>query len=669
MKKILILTIIPAITFLFGYSQDIPKMSGSEYCSYKKSHMTFTPHQADNSDAFLPHTFDVLNYSLDLNIYHCYTSPYPKDFRATDIITFKIDSTLNFIKLNADTGFLIIDSVRMAGVSFTNSNNILTINLNHTYNPNEIAQVKVCYHHKNISDAVPNRAFYASNGMVFTDCEPEGARKWFPCWDKPSDKATMDITVKVKASVKLGSNGILADSTQVGDTLTYHWVSSDRIATYLMVISSKVNYQLDIIYWHKISNQNDSIPIRFYYNSGEDPSYIESIIGPMTTYYSQNFCEHPFPKDGFATLNSQFFWGGMENQTLTSLCPNCWSEDLVAHEFAHQWFGDMITCGTWADVWLNEGFATWCEAFWFGNSQAPSVYKTMINNDAAYYFSQNPHFPISMPEWALHTPPLDTLFNSAIVYNKAACVLHQLRYMLGDSVFLNVLQSYCADTNLKYKSAVTADFNAKVNQVTGSNYDWYFNAWIYQADHPIYQNTYNIVDIGAGSWNVNFCATQVQTNGTFFPMLLEATIYFSDLSDTTIRFMNDYNIQYYTWTFHKQPALFRFDNNNQIVLKQGSTIVGIVDNQAQKGKFFLWQNIPNPAGNSTRIVYETLEPLSIRLEITDITGKVLIVPVNESKPAGKYFIDIECNSLAPGLYYYRLIVGNSSTTRKMIITR
>ena len=264
MKKFFVLTIFSAIIGFSGFTQNIPKMSGSEYCSYKKSHMPANPSKVESPEQFMPHTFDVLSYSLNLNIYHCYASPYPKDFKATNIITFKVDSTLNYIKLNADTGFLIIDSVRLAGVTFSNSNNILTINLNRTYNVNEVAQVKVCYHHKDISDAVPDRAFFATNGMVFTDCEPEGARKWFPCWDKPSDKATMDLTVKVPASVKLGSNGILADSTQLGDTLTYHWVSNDRIATYLMVLSSKINYQLDIKYWHKISNPNDSIPFRFY---------------------------------------------------------------------------------------------------------------------------------------------------------------------------------------------------------------------------------------------------------------------------------------------------------------------------------------------------------------------------------------------------------------------
>ncbi len=533
------------------------------------SHLQDLP---ENTGIIGLHTFDVLDYTLNVNLYHCFSSPYPTDFKGINTVTFKIDSTLNSIQLNAVNNSLAIDSVRLAGILFSQVNNILTIFLNRYYLPGEIVQVRIYYRHLNVQD----NAVYSSNGMFFTDCEPEGARYWFPCWDKPSDKATLDLTAKVPSTVKFASNGKLMDSTFNGDTLIYHWHSIQNIATYLMVMTSKVNYNLDIIYWHKISNPADSIPIRFYYNNDYSPAGIEAVIKSMMTYYSQNFCEHPFQKNGFAALDNQFPWGGMENQTLTSICPWCWIEWLIAHEFAHQWFGDMITCATWADVWLNEGFATWCEALWDAHYGGYASYKADIVNDAGYYLANNPGWPISNPEWAINTPPTWILFNTAITYEKGACVLHMLRHTLGDSLFFATLHAYCADTNLKFKSATTGDFNAEVNSVTGQDYNWFFNEWIYYPNHPQYQNTYFLINPGGGKWNVDFVTTQVQTNAPFFKMPLEIEIHFLDNSDTIIQVMNDVSWQEYTWLFHKQPDTVIFDPNNDIVLKLSSTVRGKV---------------------------------------------------------------------------------------------
>ena len=147
-------------------------------------------------------------------------------------------------------------------------------------------------------------------------------------------------------------------------------------------------------------------------------------------------------------------------------------------------------------------------------------------------------------------------------------------------------------------------------------------------------------------------------------MLLNATIYFTDTSDTTIQFMNNYNVQYYTWTFKKQPSVFRFDMNNNIVLKEGTTVVGLIDRQAGNDKFYMWQNVPNPASNNTRIIYQLSESMPVRLEIMNLTGKVMMIPVNGIKPSGKYSVDVNCSLLSPGMYYYRLIAGNYSTTKK-----
>jgi len=663
-RPIILSTLLMGITIL-GYSQLTATMKGSEICSQKKSRMTVLPDLNGSMQLGPTHTFDALNYTLNLDIYSCFTAPYPHAFDATEILTFKVDSTLNSIILNATNASLQINSVSIAGVSFTHAGNLLTIQLDQTYNPGDTVDVGIDYHHNNVED----NAFYANNGFIFTDCEPEGARKWFPCWDKPSDKAKLDMTVKVPATVKIGSNGILADSTLVADTLWYHWISEHNIATYIMVLTGKVNYNLDIVYWHKQNNPDDSIPIRFYYNDGENPAGMEEIILPMTDWYSENFCEHPFQKNGFATLNNEFSWGGMENQTLTSLCPNCWSESLIAHEYAHQWFGDMITCGTWADIWLNEGFATWSEAFWYESYAGYNAYKADINGNATNYLNNNPGWAISEPEWAVITPPTNIMFNYAITYAKGSTILHMLRYVLGDSLFFDVLQAYANNPDLKYFSATIPDFMATVNDITGEDYDWFFNQWIYEPNHPQYQNTYNFEDLGNGQWKVNFFTEQIQSNPEFFKMPMEIKIRFMDMTDTIVTVMNDVNNQYFSWVFDIRPVYFQFDPNNNIVIKQQSTILGVPEHQTASSNAHLYQNIPNPADQTTIIKYQIDESMTVNLSLFDMMGKQVKVLVNEQRPTGIHQVSLDCGSLKPGIYYYTLLANGERITRKLVITK
>lgn len=569
MKKILftvLMIVIITSSGFFAQNKINSNSRGAESCAARKQ--SVYGNSAFSPSSYIPHAFDVQNYKLYLDIYNCFLSPYPKSYTANEIITLRVDSVLSSISLNAVSTSLTIDSVSLAGTSFTHTNDILTIKLNRAYQAGELVDVKIYYKHKDVTDG----AFYVRSGMVFTDCEPEGARKWYPCWDKPSDKATFDIKAKVPATVKLGSNGRLADSVKSADTIYYNWISRDPLSTYLAVISAKVGYNLDIVYWHKISNPNDSIPIRFYWNTGESTSNLalmEKNIIAMTTQYSTLFGEHPYEKNGFATLNSDFAWGGMENQTLTSLCPNCWSDNLISHEFAHQWFGDMITCATWADIWMNEGFATYCEALWSEYSGGYAAYKNAIINDATEYMSSNPGWAIYNPSWAVVTPNTNTLFNTAITYDKGGCVLHMLRYVLGDQMFFNVLKSYATDTdNFKFKNVLTADFITKVNKVSGQDMSWFFNQWIYQPNHPSYKNTYYMGAIPNNAWQVGFIATQ--TNSYFYKMPIELKITFSDGKDTLIRVMNDMNNQQFVFNFGKQPASVQFDPNNNIVLKTAS---------------------------------------------------------------------------------------------------
>ena len=534
----------------------------------------------DTTHFYMNHSYDVLKYQLSFDLYECYIEPYSSAFSATEDIILKVDSALNAIRLNAVNTSLQIDSVGLSATSFSHFADTLVIHLNSTYQPGSVLPIKIYYKHKNVVD----HAFYSNEGFVFTDTPPEGSRRWFPCWDRPSDKALLDLTAKVPANVKLGSNGSLVDSLSVGDTLIYHWISKDPMATYLMAITSSSKFLLKILYWHKLSCPNDSIPIRFYFQSGQTLDSIEKNIRPMIDYYSSIFGEYPFEKIGFATLNGAFPWGGMENQTMINLTRNGWQEGLISHEFAHQWFGDLITCGTWADIWLNESFGTYCESLYLEHKGGTKAYKTHLNTQAEFYLAKNPGFPIYNPSWAIHTPDVNLLYNSVVIYDKGACVLHQLRYVMGDNAFFKLIKSYATDTNFMFKNAITSDFIAKANEINGSDLNWFFNEWISHPNHPLYSNTYDIQNIGVGKWKVRLLVSQYQTNTIFYKMPIQVKIVFADSTNKIIKRINDRNNQLFEFFFSKKPAYVEFDPFSNILLKNASTTLGIKPSKTDGGQ-------------------------------------------------------------------------------------
>ncbi|HNX44012.1 MAG TPA: M1 family aminopeptidase [Bacteroidales bacterium] len=663
MKKFTILFLFLGLYGILS-AQDFSTMSGSQLCSYRKSHIQQLPDLRMLSPNAPVHSFDVLNYKFDLDLYNCYISPYPKSFTGSVILTFEADSVIDHIVLNAVNTSLEIDSVGMNGVSFTHASDLLNIVLDRTYNPGEQAAVKVSYHHKNVSDG----AFYVNSGFLFTDCEPEGARKWFPCYDHPSDKATTDLTARVPLNVKLASNGRLQDSTVNGNILTYHWISRDPVATYLTILTSRAGYNLDIVNWTN-PNTGEVTPMRFYSNPGENPDGMESIFPDLVTFYSQEYGDHPFEKNGFATLNSDFTWGGMENQTLTSLCPNCWTESLVAHEFAHQWFGDMITCATWADIWLNEGFATWSEAHWIENTDGYTAYKNEIKNNASTYFAYGSPWPISDPAWAVTTPSVDILFDYGVTYMKGSCVLHQLRYVMGDSAFFPAIKAYATDTvDFKYKSATIYDFKEKIESVSGQELDYFFDEWIYTGGHPKYQNVYDIKPYGNG-WRVTFTCRQAAAP-IYWQMPVELRITFKDQSDTLVKVFNSYNDQIFTFDFtDKEPRTVFFDPNNQIVLKKGSTIVSTDEPLVAENKSYIESISPNPAGSQTTIAFHIEKASDAKLMLFDMAGKAVASMMDGYLNPGDHTFNLQTSGLASGIYTCRLQTVDSVHSVKLVVSK
>lgn len=619
----------------------------------------------DTSRFYTRHSFDVLKYKLEADFYSCFQSPYTRSFMAKLRINLRVDSALNTIRLNAVSSSIGIDSVALPVISWEHFSDTLTLYLNRTFLPGELIDLEIAYHHNNVND----KGFYAGYGTIFTDNPPEGARKWMPCWDRPSDKAAWELIASVQAPAILASNGLPVGEPLVnGDTVTYHWKSDYPIATYLITLSARNIFLSKVSWYQRSEDPSDTIPVMLFYRNNDNLALIDSIIGPMTDFFASLFGHYPFEKIGFATLNTLFPWGGMENQSMVHLRPNGFAdEDLIAHEHSHQWFGDLVTCGTWADIWLNEGFGTYCQKLWVEHSDGDSLYRVAMNEIASQYLAGNPGWPVYQPEWALHTPGAGALYNVAITYNKAACVLYMLRYVMGDVAFFNALRSYLEDPALRYNFAVTEDFQRHVNQSAGENLDWFFNQWIYGPDHPVYNNTYETDSLGHNEWKVVIILNQVQATAGFFRMPVDFRIVFEDGNDTVVSVINDVNNQEFGFHFNEKPVSVTFDPYQKILLKKGTTVYRITEFFAGAQDLSLTNN-PNPFHFSTNISYNVPVAGHIRISITDLTGRTLSVLVDMKHQPGSYRFNYQNEGLAPGLYLLVMEAGSAIQSRKLVVT-
>jgi len=672
MKKPL-LFIFLSVVFITGkiFAQDPPQMKKG-FVMTKDFINPYTVqdkiYKSKSSKVVTFHTFDVLHYKLELNFHDNYSSPYLHSYNGIETITVLADSLLSCIKLNAIDSFLTVDSVKLAGTSFIHQNDTLTVLLDSTYNPGDTIDVKIYYRHNDVIDY----AFYTGNGFVYTDCSPEKARSWFPCWDKTFDKATFEVFVDAEKDVELCSNGALVDSLTTNDTLRYHWKSANPVATFIMAILSNQNYNVSEIYWKKPSNNNDSIPVIFYYNNGEDISPLKDVMLEMTDYFSSIYGEYPFQKIAWATLDSQFPWAGMENQTIISLYAKGWADKTTTtHEFAHHWFGDLITPATWSDIFLKEGFAQYSVFLWNEHLGGESGYNTAMNNVLGdyFYFNPVPAWPISDSSWATTTPPSTILFDYGITYCKSPFVLHMLRNIVGDSIFFAIIKDYATDPNLMFKAATINDFCNKVSAHYSADLSWFFNEWLKQPNHPNYSNHYNVED-SSGTWKVQITTEQIQTNAPFFKMPLEWEIDFSDFTDTIVHVMNDQNNQTYTYYFSKEPISIIFDPKSKVLPKveaypdycTGTTVLTALSDTITDGSGITnydnnsnckWDIVPTDAATVTLHFNRfNLEPVNDKVRILDIDNPSVplgiysgtTIPPDITSPSGKMRIIFTSNT-------------------------
>lgn len=312
--------------------------------------------------------------------------------------------------------------------------------------------------------------------VIWTLSEPYGSREWWPCKNGLTDKAdSIDVLITCPQQYQPSSNGIIISNTVNGSERTTHFKHRFPIASYLVAIAV-TNYQ---IFNDTAMVGNVTIPIQnFYYpESGSFNGFISYHRSAMRTF-AKLFGIYPFAAEKYG--HTQWAWnGGMEHQTNSFV--NFPSPNLAAHELAHQWFGDYITCKSWQHIWLNEGFATYLTLMFleygYPASYGPNLvgtYNSILTDSTGSVFCAD-------------TSNVDRIFSGRLSYNKGAYVLHMLRGVLGDSTFARGVRRYLNDPTVKLGFALTADLQRNMELESGKNLSTFFQKWVYGEGYPNYK--------------------------------------------------------------------------------------------------------------------------------------------------------------------------------------
>lgn len=449
--------------------------------------------------------FDIHSYSLNLEIL-----PDEEQIQGyVEILAGSLTDELNNVEIDLYP-HLLVDSVVAddSNLVFEYSDRILNINLPSTINDGDLFQIKI-YYHGDPSQSDVYCLSWATHGssnmpIISTAVEPFGSPGWWPCKDDPNDKAdSMFINITVPNDLIVASNGILMSITPLDqDRHTYHWETHYPISTYLVSLS--ISDFAEFSNWY-VSTTGDSMEIQYFVYPEHLSAAQEdfSITPDMTSFMSELFGEYPFFQEKYGI---GIYTGGvaMEHQTMTSYSPSLISgdhssDDVNLHELAHQWFGDCISPKSWPHLWLNEGFATYCEALWWEHLGGPAAYHANMNRIDYGESMDNMIF--------IEDSTNAGAFFTTTVYDKGAWVLHMLRGLLGDEVFFNCMYQYATHPDLMYSNAKTEDFQQVCEEVSGMDLEWFFQQWIYRAGRPNYYYDWEVENNG-GSYTTTLSIFQ-----------------------------------------------------------------------------------------------------------------------------------------------------------------
>ena len=551
---------------------------------------------------------------------------------------------------------MIVSQVIQNGNTLTfvqNTNDELVITLSSTLLQNNTGIVEITYSGTPQSSGFDSFEASTHSGapILWTLSEPYGAKDWWPCKQDLNDKIdSIDIHITTPSFNSQNeeyvavSNGLEQSQVINGAIKTTHFKHDFPIPAYLVAIAA-TNYE---VYTHEVDNNGNPFDIvnYVYPESLATAQASTPVTVDIMNLFSDLFEEYPYASEKYG--HAQFGWGGgMEHTTVSFM--GGFSRGLIAHELAHQWFGDKITCGSWKDIWLNEGFATYLSGLvvedFDGNAAFTSWKQSKVNSitsqlDGSVYLTDQ------------DTTNVSRIFNGRLSYNKGSMVLHMLRKKIGDVDFYQGIQNYLSNPNHAFGYAKSEDFIPIMESASGEDLTEFFNDWLYNQGHP----SYTIGWSQANPAQVRFEVSQTQSHASvsYFEAPIPIRIHGigGELLDVVLN--NTSNNEVFIEPVAFTVTSIEFDPEYDLISKNNSVLLSLEDQLIISNSLKVY---PNPV--NTLLHIKKPEDLTINsLKIYNLLGQ-LVEDFNfletidvEHLSSGMHFIVFQTNK---GVFHKKVL--------------
>lgn len=642
MKKLYIILFLVTISFSFAQTNE----EFNSLVSAEKKSATSVMSLAVNPNT---QNYDITYHKLEFTVD-------PAVFFISGKVTTTFTALSNMTTVTFDLykkplgGFFTISSVKINGVSLTFTylaSHELRINLATTLITGSSATVEITYSGApavNGFDSFTTTTRANGSKTLYTLSEPFGARDWWPCKQDLNDKVdNIDVYITAPSQYVAVSNGLEVSQTISGTNKITHFHHGYPIPAYLICMAV-TNYT--------VFNQTAGVapniyPIVNYIYPENFSTAVQTQLAQtplILDLYSNLFELYPFHNEKYG--HAQFGWGGgMEHTTVSFM--NNFNRGLIAHEMGHQWFGDKITCGTWKDIWLNEGFATYLATLVIENFDGNAAFVTektgMINNitsqtGGAVYLTDT------------EATSVNRIFDNRLSYNKGAMVINMLRFKLGDVAFFQGMKNYLADPLLAYKYAVTTNLKSHLEAVYGQSLTEFFNDWVYNQGYPSY--TITAQNWGSGQAKINISQTQSNSSVSFFEMPIPIRL--SNTSGQTYDLIlnNTINNQEFIVTVPFGFTNFEFDPNKNIISKNNTITLGSSVYELEKAIAIY----PNPVSDE----------LHVQIPSDSKVQKIVIYNSLGQKVLESSSLDFSVSQLSTGIHIVEIVTTEGVFHKKII---